>query len=129
MPPATSPTRRAAVAEREPELRTAPVPTVRERLAADAEHLSKTYPAGGRSRAGRLRAVDDVSFAVRPGESLGLVGESGSGKSTVARLLLGLADRDGGELRFEGHELPVGRARRRVARGASSWCSRIRATR
>lgn len=51
-------------------------------------------------------AVDDVSFEIAKGETLGLVGESGSGKSTTGRLVLGLEDADGGAARFDGHELP-----------------------
>src|SRR4028118_2211380 len=49
-----------------------------------------------------VRAVDDVSFAVRKGETLGIVGESGCGKSTTARLLMRLLDLDAGSMVFDG---------------------------
>ncbi len=52
-----------------------------------------------------VRAVDGVSFAVGPGETLGLVGESGSGKSTIAHSVLGLTQIDGGTIEFEGRSL------------------------
>ena len=55
--------------------------------------LTKTIP---------LKAVDDVSFAVGRGETLGLVGESGCGKTTVGRSILRLYEPTGGEVRFEG---------------------------
>ncbi len=57
---------------------------------------------------GPVRAVDGVSFDIRPGEILGLVGESGCGKSTLGRGLLGLLPEGAkmdGELRFEGQDL------------------------
>lgn len=65
-------------------------------------HLSVTYP---RRHGDPLRAVDDVSFAVTEGRTLGLVGESGSGKSTIARAIVGLVPVTSGSIRFRGQEL------------------------
>jgi peptide/nickel transport system ATP-binding protein len=52
-----------------------------------------------------VRAVDDVSFAIYPGETLGLVGESGSGKSTIGRVLLRLLESTGGTVSYRGEDL------------------------
>ena len=68
----------------------------------EARSLTKEYPRDG----GITRVVDDVSFTILPGETLGLVGESGSGKSTVARMLLRLIEPTCGEVCFEGEPLP-----------------------
>jgi peptide/nickel transport system ATP-binding protein len=68
----------------------------------EAHSLTKEYPRDG----GVTRVVDDVSFTILPGETLGLVGESGSGKSTVARMLLRLVEPTAGEVLFEGQPLP-----------------------
>ncbi len=54
---------------------------------------------------GDVRAVDDVSFEIRRGETLGLVGESGCGKSTTGRALIRLREATAGTVRFDGHDL------------------------
>lgn len=72
------------------------------------DHLFKTFDDRGRirgSRKAKTNAVDDVSFTVDAGESLGIVGESGSGKTTVARILVGLELQDSGTVTVNGHEL------------------------
>ncbi len=58
-----------------------------------------------RREVGRIRAVDGVSFELRPGEALGLVGESGSGKTTTALSTLGLEEPTGGVVRFDGEPI------------------------
>ena len=58
-----------------------------------------------RSRVVTVRAVEDISFSITPGEAFGLVGESGCGKSTAARAMLRLIEPDAGSVRFRGEEL------------------------
>ncbi len=71
-----------------------------------AEDLVKHYPAGDWLSGRRfVRAVDNVSLTVFPGETLGLVGESGCGKSTLARCLLRLTEPSAGRIRFEGLDI------------------------
>src|SRR6266481_9223524 len=62
--------------------------------------LTKHFPVRGDLFSARktVRAVDDVSFSIAKGETVGIVGESGCGKSTTARLLMHLMKRDAGDI-------------------------------
>ena len=69
--------------------------------------LVKTYRSGS-SLFGKQRivaAVNEVSFELAPGRTLGVVGESGSGKTSLGRLLIKLLDSDGGQILFEGRDI------------------------
>ena len=73
------------------------------------EDLRKHFPVRGgilNRAVATVQAVDDVSFSVKKGETLGIVGESGCGKSTTARLLMRLIEPDAGNIIFDGD--PVG---------------------
>ena len=74
----------------------------------EARELTKHFPVRswmlGRS-AGRVRAVDAVSFTLEAGRTLGLVGESGCGKTTTSKLILGLEPPTSGVIRFEGEDI------------------------
>ncbi len=74
----------------------------------EVEGLKKHFPLRDGlfgQETGQLRAVDGVSFNIRPGTIFGLVGESGSGKTTVGRTLLGLYDKTAGSVKYRGQEL------------------------
>jgi ABC-type microcin C transport system duplicated ATPase subunit YejF len=73
-----------------------------------ADHVSRHYRLPRETLFGApsiVRALNDVSFTLRTGRSLGVVGESGSGKSTLARLVMALERPDTGDVRFAGQDL------------------------
>ena len=74
----------------------------------EVKHLKKYFPikksALGRS-SGSVKAVDDVSFSIKRGTTMGLVGESGCGKSTTGRTLLRLIEKTDGEVLFNGEDI------------------------
>jgi peptide/nickel transport system ATP-binding protein len=79
----------------------------------EAEDVHVDLRASGRSlqlrrEKDRVHAVDGISAAISPGQTLGLVGESGSGKTTFARAIAGLTKRTGGEVRLRGRLLDTG---------------------
>ena len=71
----------------------------------EVEHLKQYFPVHQGFSTIPLKAVDDISFAIRPGETLGLVGESGCGKTTVGRTLLRLYQPTAGKITFDGKVL------------------------
>jgi peptide/nickel transport system ATP-binding protein len=99
---AASPTRHSTLADLA-EGSPAPAPLAVRRppgtgLLLDVQHVTKTF-------AGGVKAVDDVSFSLPPGGSLGLVGESGSGKTTLSRLICRLIDADSGDIILSGESI------------------------
>lgn len=72
------------------------------------ENLKKNFPIRGGvfgKKVGEVKAVDDISFVIQKGETLGLVGESGCGKSTTGRMLLRLLEPSEGKIIFEGNDI------------------------
>ena len=81
------------------------------------EHLKKHYALGG----GRtLHAVDDVSFSVRRGTTLGIVGESGCGKTTCGKVSIGMLPKTSGQVSFDGMDVHALGRRERLA-----FCRRV----
>lgn len=74
----------------------------------DVKNLVKHFPVKEgiifKKQTGAVQAVDDVSFQLRKGETIGIVGESGCGKSTLAKLLMRLEEPDSGEVLFKGED-------------------------
>src|SRR5215469_9614861 len=81
--------------------------------------LTKHFPVRGDLFSARktVRAVDNVSFTIRKGETVGIVGESGCGKSTTAGLLMHLMPRDAGEIIYDGMQVGVALSLRELRRG------------
>ena len=65
------------------------------------ENLVKYF----KTRRGLVHAVDNISFTIEKGKTLGMVGESGCGKSTTGRLIMRLIEPTSGTVRFDGHEV------------------------
>ena len=65
----------------------------------EVKNLKKYFKVGKNAI---LKAVDDVSFVIKKGETLGLVGESGCGKTTCGRTVMGLYSATGGEVIYDG---------------------------
>ena len=99
-----------------------PAPQVSEPAAGDTplldvEHLQVLFPIKSGlivdRKIGQVHAVDDVSFTLREGETLGIVGESGCGKTTLIRTLVRLIDATSGSIRFRGRDI-TGAGRREL---------------
>ncbi|MEK1889999.1 MAG: ABC transporter ATP-binding protein [Phyllobacterium sp.] len=95
---------------------TAAVPRMRDKdrasndeapVVLDVQKLNKVYKSAGSffAKGRTVHAVNDVSFTIRKGRTLGVVGESGSGKSSLGRVLLKLMDSDGGKILFNGQDI------------------------
>jgi peptide/nickel transport system ATP-binding protein/oligopeptide transport system ATP-binding protein len=80
----------------------------------EVEHLKVCFPILGgvfRHKVGEVKAVDDVSFTVKRGETVGLVGESGSGKTTIGRAIIRLNEPTAGVIKYEGQVISTLSAR------------------
>jgi peptide/nickel transport system ATP-binding protein/oligopeptide transport system ATP-binding protein len=94
--------KQAGLADAPDEGQSSPMPLL------SVRHLSTWFPVYGgvmRRRTGEIKAVDDVSFDIAAGQTVGLVGESGSGKTTVGRTLLKLTPATSGQVLYEGRDI------------------------
>lgn len=90
------------------QLNTNTIETFDERDLLVVRNLKKYFPISGgffKRTIGNVQAVEDVSFTIRRGETLGIVGESGCGKSTTGRTILRLLQKTSGEVYYEGREI------------------------
>ena len=94
----------------------------------EARNLRKTFRSGAAmlwlADDDEVRAVDDVSLSIEPGETLGLVGESGSGKSTLGRMLVRLIEPDSGSISIDGKDL-LASARPRTAPASTQHANHL----
>ena len=91
-----------------PRMTTASRETIAEApVVLEVDKLNKTYRSGSGflSKSRTVQAVNDVSFSIRKGRTLGVVGESGSGKSSLGRVLLKLLSSDSGRILFDGRDI------------------------
>jgi peptide/nickel transport system ATP-binding protein len=88
-------------------------------------NLVKHFHLGARKGREVVQAVDNVSFEVHKGETLGVVGESGCGKSTTARVLMQLLAQDSGELVFDGEAVGSSRLPMKPIAARCRWYFRI----
>ncbi len=103
----------AKIAAEEAEMRQARILADREKpvdpeALLEVRHLCKSFPIKKNMMGKTLQslvAVDDVSFVLKPGETLGIVGESGCGKTTMGRAILKLHQPTGGQIFFEGQDI------------------------
>ena len=83
--------------------------SVKKELVLEVKHLSMHFPVQvGLFKTKMLKAVDDVSFSIKRGETVGLVGESGCGKTTLGRTILQLYRPTGGQIVFNGQRVNPG---------------------
>jgi ribose transport system ATP-binding protein len=80
-------------------------------LALEMRHITKTYPG--------VRALEDVSIEVRPGEVLALLGENGAGKSTLMKILAGAQSKDSGEILLGGQPVNIDSPQKAMDLGVS----------
>ena len=90
----------------------------------EVNHLQKYF----HTKSGTLHAVENVSFQLEEGKTLGVVGESGCGKSTLGRVILHLLPATGGKILFQGEDIskPSKAKAATSCGGICRWCSRTR---